>query len=87
MPRSIRIVLAALVAAFAATLTLDTADAADPPKEEAKERVVVMYFHRTQRCPTCRRRAHALWGAPRFRTARNETFQTVGSSSFIGKSR
>ena len=51
MNHSARIVLAALVAAFVATIALDTAVAADPPKE----RVVVMYFHRTKRCPTCQK--------------------------------
>ena len=44
-------VLAILVAAFVTTLALETAVAADPPKE----RVAVMYFHRTQRCPTCKK--------------------------------
>ena len=48
-------VLAVLAAAFVTTLALETAVAADPPKERVKERVAVMYFHRTQRCPTCKK--------------------------------
>ena len=30
-----------------------TASAAEEPKTPPKDRVVAMYFHRTQRCPTC----------------------------------
>ena len=37
------------VAALAASLVSEVASAATPPAD----RVVVMYFHRTQRCPTC----------------------------------
>jgi len=49
-----------IVAAFVAlpllgSLMSDTASAADAPKEKEKDRVAVMYFHRTQRCPTCLR--------------------------------
>jgi hypothetical protein len=46
--------LAGISAALAATclaLTVETLQAADAPAE----RVVAMYFHRTQRCPTCLR--------------------------------
>lgn len=31
----------------------ERASAADAPKAPPKDRVVAMYFHRTQRCPTC----------------------------------
>lgn len=51
MNHSIRILAAALVAALFATIAVETSAAADPPAE----RVVVMYFHRTQRCPTCQK--------------------------------
>jgi thiol-disulfide isomerase/thioredoxin len=44
------VILAALAALpLVGSLVSDTASAADAPKD----RVVVMYFHRTQRCPTC----------------------------------
>ena len=51
MKLSTRILMAALVAVFAISVALETAVAADPPSE----RVVVMYFHRTKRCPTCQK--------------------------------
>ena len=44
------LILAALLALpLLGSLLADAASAADAPKD----RVVVMYFHRTQRCPTC----------------------------------
>jgi thiol-disulfide isomerase/thioredoxin len=49
-------VLAALAALpLAGSLISAASLAADAPKERVipKDRVVVMYFHRTQRCPTC----------------------------------
>jgi hypothetical protein len=42
-------VISAVLAAACLALTLETAWAADAPAD----RVVAMYFHRTQRCPTC----------------------------------
>jgi len=39
------------IAAFVATLVVGESCAAAAPAD----RVVVMYFHRTQRCPTCRK--------------------------------
>jgi hypothetical protein len=44
-------------AALAPVLSVvgELAAAADAPKTPPKDRVVAMYFHRTQRCPTCRR--------------------------------
>lgn len=41
--------LFALTAVLFATVASSVAQAADAPKD----RVVAMYFHRTQRCPTC----------------------------------
>jgi thiol-disulfide isomerase/thioredoxin len=46
-----RVILAALAALpLVNSLVADAVSAADVPKD----RVVVMYFHRTERCPTCR---------------------------------
>ena len=44
-----RVVLVTLAVAILGTMFVSTAWAADPPAD----RVVVMYFHRTKRCPTC----------------------------------
>jgi thiol-disulfide isomerase/thioredoxin len=44
---------ALLAAALLGSLNLDEAPAADAKADAKKDRVVVMYFHRTQRCPTC----------------------------------
>ena len=44
-----RIALTILAAALFASMLSEPAAAADPPAD----RVVAMYFHRTQRCPTC----------------------------------
>jgi len=49
MKRTATISAALLAAAVLGSLNSDTAQAAGAPKD----RVVVMYFHRTQRCPTC----------------------------------
>jgi Zn-dependent alcohol dehydrogenase len=38
-----------MIAVFFATIATSVAQAADAPKD----RVIAMYFHRTQRCPTC----------------------------------
>ena len=35
------------------SLLASTASSAEEPKTPPKDRVVAMYFHRTQRCPTC----------------------------------
>ncbi len=51
MKRLAAIVLAASAVAMLATLLPGMASAADTPAD----RVVVMYFHRTQRCPTCQK--------------------------------
>ena len=51
MKRLAAIVLAASAVAMLATLDPGMASAADTPAD----RVVVMYFHRTQRCPTCQK--------------------------------
>jgi thiol-disulfide isomerase/thioredoxin len=44
-----RIAVVALAVVCLAATFVSTLQAADPPAD----RVVVMYFHRTQRCPTC----------------------------------
>jgi thiol-disulfide isomerase/thioredoxin len=49
MNRTTIVLLALLAVAFVASVVPDVVVAADAPKD----RVVVMYFHRTQRCPTC----------------------------------
>ena len=41
------------VLAFVAAFTSLRVSAAEAPKTPPKDRVVAMYFHRTQRCPTC----------------------------------
>lgn len=51
MRRMLTCVFTLGLVAFMASVYSDTVTAADPPAE----RVVVMYFHRTQRCPTCLR--------------------------------
>ena len=45
------LLLLAAVVAVAALVTTNTSSAADAPKD----RIVAMYFHRTERCPTCRK--------------------------------
>ena len=49
MKRTTTMIVSLLAVASLASITASTASAADAPKD----RVVVMYFHRTQRCPTC----------------------------------
>jgi hypothetical protein len=49
MQRIAAVRLFTLTAIVFATIAGSTAQAADAPKD----RVVAMYFHRTQRCPTC----------------------------------
>jgi len=44
-----RVVVFCLAVALCAAMFVSTATAADPPAD----RVVAMYFHRTERCPTC----------------------------------
>ena len=51
MRRTATAVVILLAAGLLATMVPSTARAGDTPKD----RVVVMYFHRTQRCPTCLR--------------------------------
>lgn len=51
MKRITHSLLFALTAVFCATLANSLTQAADAPKD----RVVAMYFHRTERCPTCRK--------------------------------
>ncbi len=43
--------LSVMTVGFFVTLTATTTQAADAPKD----RVIAMYFHRTQRCPTCQK--------------------------------
>jgi thiol-disulfide isomerase/thioredoxin len=49
MKRTVTLTAILLALAFLACVAPATALAADAPRD----RVVVMYFHRTQRCPTC----------------------------------
>ena len=49
MKRRVTIGLAVMAAAFLSQIFVSPASAADAPGD----RTVVMYFHRTQRCPTC----------------------------------
>jgi hypothetical protein len=51
MKRSTAILAIIAALPLAGTLVSEAARAADAPKD----RVVVMYFHRTQRCPTCQK--------------------------------
>lgn len=46
-----RLALSFIAVALFASFLAEEARAAEPPAD----RVVVMYFHRTQRCPTCRK--------------------------------
>jgi thiol-disulfide isomerase/thioredoxin len=49
MNRSVAAVVVLLAVALVVPMVVDTVKAAEAPAD----RVVVMYFHRTQRCPTC----------------------------------
>jgi hypothetical protein len=49
MKPAIRVLLAFVATTFVVSSLPQTVSAADPPGD----RVVVMYFHRTVRCPTC----------------------------------
>ena len=51
MKRCVTLTVILLAVASLASMFPNMAAAADAPKD----RVVVMYFHRTQRCPTCRK--------------------------------
>ena len=48
-------ILAAAALALAILAPADHVTAAEATKKPPKDRVVAMYFHRTQRCPTCRK--------------------------------
>jgi hypothetical protein len=48
-----RLVIAALAVACVAATLASMALAAEQPAKRRADRVVAMYFHRTQRCPTC----------------------------------
>jgi thiol-disulfide isomerase/thioredoxin len=49
--RKLQLSLLAATVAFTALATANTSSAADAPKD----RVIAMYFHRTERCPTCKK--------------------------------
>ena len=51
MKRIVARTLFVLTASLFATTAINAAQAADAPKD----RVIAMYFHRTERCPTCRK--------------------------------
>ncbi len=55
MIRLAAIVMPVVALAFVATLTAGSVSAAEEAKKAPKDRVVAMYFHRTQRCPTCKK--------------------------------
>jgi hypothetical protein len=48
-----RFAIAVLASAAVALTFASTAFAAEEPAKRPADRVVAMYFHRTQRCPTC----------------------------------
>ena len=48
-----RFAIVALAIACVAATYASTALAAEQPSKRPADRVVAMYFHRTQRCPTC----------------------------------
>ena len=48
-----RFVILVLAVASVAVFFASTALAAEEPTKRPADRVVAMYFHRTQRCPTC----------------------------------
>ena len=62
MRTSLIVALAAGAAACIAGIVPAAASAAQPPAD----RVVVMYFHRTERCPTCRKMGSASSTLPAF---------------------
>jgi hypothetical protein len=49
--RQIDRILLVIMAAVAALATTNISSAADTPKDQ----IVAMYFHRTERCPTCKK--------------------------------
>ena len=51
MKRLATLALTLISLSYLATVYADAAVAADAPKD----RVIAMYFHRTQRCPTCKK--------------------------------
>ncbi len=53
MKRVTMTVMTIAALALVASVLAEHAAAAEPPKKAPKDRVVAMYFHRTQRCPTC----------------------------------
>ncbi len=53
MKRLTMTVMTIAALALVASILAERAAAAEPPKKAPKDRVVAMYFHRTQRCPTC----------------------------------
>lgn len=48
-----RLVIVVLAIASVAVTLASTAFAAEEPAKRPADRVVAMYFHRTERCPTC----------------------------------
>jgi thiol-disulfide isomerase/thioredoxin len=53
MKRLTTTILTAAALALVLSVLAEFATAAEAPKAPPKDRVVAMYFHRTQRCPTC----------------------------------
>lgn len=54
MKRLTTTILSTVALALVFTVVAEFAAAAEAPKAPPKDRVVAMYFHRTERCPTCR---------------------------------
>lgn len=52
--KSLLVIAAAAVVSLAGTALVQRAVAAEPSSAEPAHRVVACYFHRTERCPTCR---------------------------------
>jgi hypothetical protein len=48
-----RVAVFGLAVALSAAAFVSASLAADPPPDPPADRVVAIYFHRTQRCPTC----------------------------------
>lgn len=53
MKRPAMTLMTVAASALLFSVLAEHAAAADAPKAPPKDRVVAMYFHRTQRCPTC----------------------------------
>ena len=55
MKRLTMTTLGTVVLAFVVSTVTESAVAAEAAKAPPRDRVVAIYFHRTQRCPTCQK--------------------------------